>query len=105
MENPLNKPIVNHINGKKDDNRLENLEFVTQQENIQHAYDTGLVPERGRKKIQFEKNNYNNQIRQFDSIKDAAKHFGRKNMFEISRCCNQRSLSAYGFSWRYLEEI
>jgi hypothetical protein len=39
---------INHLNGVKSDNRMVNLEAVTQAENMQHAYRTGLnVPRRG----------------------------------------------------------
>jgi len=47
IPNQLNKPYVNHKNGIKDDNRSENLEWVTNDENMRHAVETGLINNKG----------------------------------------------------------
>lgn len=43
LENPENKPFVNHKDGDKLNNTLSNLEWVTQSENCIHALETGLA--------------------------------------------------------------
>ena len=101
IDNPNHYKEVNHINGDKNDNRTENLEWTTHSENMRHAFRSGLkkpsgglnatpirIPETGET---------------FESIRECARRTGcdRAN---ISRCLAGKQSTHRGYHFEYVED-
>ena len=98
IDNPDEKPCVNHIDENKLNNDLSNLEWCTVRENLIHGTRTKKAAEKCFKKvIQLDSND--NVLNEFESMTQAEKKTGVLLKY-ISRCCNGRSKSAGGYKWR-----
>ena len=103
IKNPKNKPYVNHINGKKDDNNVENLEWVTPSENTQHAVKTGLFQNK-RKKAVVQYNLDGEKMMIFESATEAARQTGGSQS-KITMCCRRQRETDNDYQWRYADDI
>ena len=103
IDNPDNKPYVNHINGNRSDNNVEDLEWVTPSENTQHAVNTGLFKS-GRTRAVIQYNLNGEQMATFESATEAARQTGGSQS-KITMCCRRQRDSANDYQWRYYDDI
>lgn len=97
VPNPNNKPFVNHIDGNKANNCVENLEWCDQSENMLHAYNIGLKqPSHPKAVEQYTLDG--KYVRSYSSREEAAKAVGTWGC-NINKAINRGSMCA-GFLWR-----
>lgn len=96
LENPNNYTMVNHKNFKRDDNRVDNLQWCSAKENVQWS----LPHYKGTNFMAVIRKDFDGNIIKYQSIMDAARE-NKLPAGNICKCCKGIRKSAGNFMWMY----
>ena len=104
IPNPNNYPIINHIDGNKLNNSIDNLEWCSYSHNTKEAVRLGLMDYSNntnvpKKVIQINKDT-KEIIKIYNSIIEASKEL-KINRTGITKCCRGRLKTSGGYIWKY----
>ena len=114
IPNPLNLPIVEHLDNNPYNNFYKNLMWSTYSHNTKYAYDCGRISKKGELNSMFGRKGLNNPssipivqltkkgeyIKEFCGIHEAERFTGIFNQ-NIVKCCKGKRHTAGGFKWEY----
>ena len=110
LKNPNNLKTVNHKNGKRDDNSVDNLEWMSQSDNCKHGFEkNGHVgswtdkfgKDHHRSKVVIQMDLDSNEVARFYGTMEVERETGINNR-GVADACRGKNKTAGGFKWKYL---
>ena len=110
IPNPLNLPQINHMDENPKNNVVDNLEWCTQEYNIQYYRERHPTAQRERRSTGrynrkigmpiLQKDYSGSILKKWDDVRVIVNEMGY-NQWSITQCCDGKRHTAYGFKWQY----
>lgn len=112
IDNPENKPTVNHIDGNRENNNIDNLEWSTYTENNIHMHRVlngiGRMRNKRGSKTVMQYDLQGNFIKEYPSYREAQRQTGITTIYVVcqgEKRAKKRQRTAGGYVWKYKEDV